>query len=102
MARYQRILIGCPVYEMFVTGSYESSPEGAYLLRADGTFDITRARCGQRGGRCSTTLCFLHRLNRRGAGTWYPTDILAANTGCKQSNAGRAFHQSAGNANDLF
>ncbi|MBN1555626.1 MAG: hypothetical protein JXA11_12845 [Phycisphaerae bacterium] len=80
MAHRERILIGCPHYQMFVTGSYECDAAGRYLLRPDGTFDIYRAKCGQRGGQCDETLCFLHRYNRRHAGTWYPTEIMAHRT----------------------
>lgn len=74
----ERILIGCPRYKAYVTGSYECDETGRYLLRPDGTFDIQRAKCGQLGGQCNETLCFLHRYNKRSQGTWYPTEILAS------------------------
>ncbi len=72
----EQILIGCPRYKVYVTGSYECDEAGEFLLRQDGTFDISRAKCGQLGGKCNETLCFLHRYNKRRPGTWYPTEIL--------------------------
>ena len=77
MPSRQRILIGCPAYQVYVSGSYPCDARGRFLLRSDGTYDVTRAKCGQRGGHCQEPLCLLNRYNRGGRGTWYPTEILA-------------------------
>ncbi|MBS3821773.1 MAG: hypothetical protein GVY16_01305 [Planctomycetes bacterium] len=79
----ERILIACPHIARYVTGSYPCDANGRYLLRADGTFDVRHARCGQCGGRCTELLCALHRCNRKGAGTWYPTDVLGFRSACE-------------------
>ena len=77
MSRYRPILVGCPQYRVFVRGSYECDENGQYILAADGSFALSRARCGHYGGRCMQTLCALHRYNRRGKGSWFPQTILA-------------------------
>lgn len=77
MPNRKRISIGCPHYREYVTGSYECDAEGNYILRPDGELDLAQAKCGQRGSLCNQTLCVLNRYNRRGKGTWYPTEILA-------------------------
>ncbi|MBN1942511.1 MAG: hypothetical protein JW849_04370 [Phycisphaerae bacterium] len=99
MTKRERILIGCPRYKMYVLGSYECDEAGRYLLRPDGTFDVFRAKCGQRGGLCNEPLCFLHRYNKRGPGTWYPTEILASRT---DDNAPRATPSNHPKEGDLF
>lgn len=78
MTHRQRILIGCPAYQLYVSGSYPCDADGRFSLRPDGNFDVQLAKCGQRGGHCQETLCILNRYNRRGRGTWYPTEILTA------------------------
>jgi len=77
VAKYKPILIGCPQYTRLIRGSYECDDRGRYLLAPDGTFALPRVRCGQYGGRCMQTLCVLHRFNRRGSGSWFPSQILA-------------------------
>jgi hypothetical protein len=84
MPKRKPILIGCPQYHCLVLGSYERDEKGAYRLGPGGEFLLERARCGHRGGRCSQTLCALHRLNQRGPGSWYPTGIWAAPAGARQ------------------
>lgn len=76
-ATRKRILIGCPQYSVFVTGSYPCDADGHYLLGRDGSFNVELALCGQMGGQCRQCLCVLHRLNRKKSGSWYPTEILA-------------------------
>lgn len=71
------ILIGCPQFNKLMRGSYECDDEGNYLLAPDGSFALPRVRCGHDGGRCAETLCALHRHNRRGPATWYPSKVLA-------------------------
>jgi len=78
MAGRKRILIGCPQYRTLVAGTYACDGQGAYLLGPDGTFLLRHVRCGHRGGQCMQTLCVLHRYNKRGTGSWYPEQILAA------------------------
>jgi hypothetical protein len=85
----ERILIACPAHRCYVTGSYECDEQGRYLLGPSGDFELNRAKCGQLGGRCFETLCFLHRYNRRGPGTWYPTEILAGRDGNEQTRTAR-------------
>jgi hypothetical protein len=82
MSQRKRILIGCPHYQRYVTGSYPADAQGRYLLDRTGVFNPLQARCGRRGGRCSQVLCALHPYNRRANGTWYPTDLLAWRDGC--------------------
>lgn len=79
----ERILIGCPAIGKYTTGSYPCDANGRYLLSRGGTFDPRRARCGQLGGHCHEMLCALHRYNRKGPGTWYPTDVLAFRDACE-------------------
>jgi hypothetical protein len=81
MARFKPILIGCPQYGKLVRGEYACDEDGAYRLGPDGTFALALARCGHDGGRCMQTLCVLHRFNRRGGSSWYPTQILAMRQG---------------------
>ncbi len=83
MVNRRRILIGCPHFREYVTGSYECDVAGNYILRLDGELDLALAKCGQRGCQCSQTLCALNRYNRRGQGTWYPTEILADRYGAQ-------------------
>ena len=71
------ILIGCPQFNKLMRGSYECDDEFEYLLAPDGSFVLDRVQCGHDGGRCAETLCALHRHNRRGPATWYPSKILA-------------------------
>jgi hypothetical protein len=100
MEHRERILIGCPRYKAYVTGSYECDEQGRYLLKPDGTFDLRRARCGQLGGKCNETLCYFHRYNKQGKGTWYPTDILAGRSASNNPTPDPAPDQF--DKNDLF
>jgi len=77
VSRYRPILIGCPHYRRFVRGTSECDTEGRYLRAADGSFLLQHIRCGQNGGRCTQTLCVLHRLNRRGPQAWFPYSVVA-------------------------
>jgi hypothetical protein len=82
MERRERILIGCPVIGKYVLGSYPCDAHGRYLLRGE-SFSPELTRCSQMGGRCTELLCALHRYNRKGRGTWYPTDVLAFTAACQ-------------------
>ena len=77
MATRRPILIGCPQCQQLVSGSYECDEAGEYLLGADGSFLLDRARCDHRGGRCVQTLCVLHRHSRRGPRSWFPSEVVA-------------------------
>jgi hypothetical protein len=78
MAKRKKILIGCPQYRRLVSGTYACDEAGRYRLLPDGTFDVAGMQCDQLGGRCMQTLCVLHRFNRRGPDSWYPSEVLAA------------------------
>ena len=78
MAKRKKIQIGCPQYRRLVSGTYACDASGRYRLLPDGTFDIGLVQCDQRGGRCAQTLCVLHRFNRGGPESWYPSQVLAA------------------------
>ncbi len=78
MAKRKKILIGCPQYRRLVSGTYPCDPSGRYRLLPDGSFDVAGIECDQLGGRCMQTLCVLHRFNRRGPDSWYPSEVLAA------------------------
>ena len=77
----KNIEIACPHQRKIIKASYPCGPDGRYLCRADGTFDLELVQCSQDNGRCAETLCALHRFNRRGAGTWYPDRIRAMREG---------------------
>jgi len=78
MAKRRPILIGCPQYQKLVRGTYDSGPDGRFLLDPDGSFLVERTQCAHNGGRCAQTLCVLHRYNRRGDSSWFPSRIIAA------------------------
>jgi hypothetical protein len=80
MQQRRPILIQCPHLQRLVPGTYETGPNGDYLLAQDGSFLLARARCGHSGGHCTETLCALHRYNRRGPRTWFPERILSVGT----------------------
>ena len=71
------ILIGCPQYRVLVRGWCECGEDGGYLRAADGEFLLHHIRCEQRNGRCMQTLCVLHRYNRGGVGSWFPSGVWA-------------------------
>jgi hypothetical protein len=71
------ILIACPERQKVVRGQYPCDETGQYLLQADGSFRLSLLHCNQDLGRCTATLCALHRLNRKGPATWYPDRIMA-------------------------
>ena len=73
----KNVEIACPHQRRIIKALYPCGPDGRYLSRVDGTFDLELVRCSQDDGRCAETLCALHRFNRRGAGTWYPDRIGA-------------------------
>jgi len=75
---HKPIWIGCPQYGRRVRGTYDCDEAGRYRLGPGGGFVLEHTRCGQDAGRCAQTLCALHRYNRRGPGTWYPSHIQAA------------------------
>jgi hypothetical protein len=81
MARPKPILIGCPQYGILVRGSYQCQEDGGCPRGPKGEFLLHRVRCEQYGGRCMQTLCVLHRHNRRGPGSWYPTGVWAMRGG---------------------
>ena len=74
-SKRKNIEIACPHQRRVIKASYPCGPDGRYLRRAYGTFDLELVRCSQDEGRCAETLCALHRFNRRGPGTWYPDRI---------------------------
>lgn len=74
MARPQQIFILCPQYNRLVRGTYAAPVP----LGASGHYSLEHVICGHQGGRCMQTLCVLHRYNRRGPGSWYPQQVLAA------------------------
>ena len=92
MAKRKPVLIGCPQYRELVRGSYECDESGAYMLGADGQFVLRLVSCGQRGGRCVETLCALHRFNKGGGATWYPSEVLAM----RESSSGRSGEAGSG------
>lgn len=77
MTKSKPIMIACPGQNRLVRGWYECDERGRYRLNGDGTFSFALARCCQDDGRCMQTLCVLHRFNRRGPGSWYPSHIRA-------------------------
>lgn len=81
MARSKLILIACPQHRRHVRGSCPCDDSGRYRLAPDGSFNLDLVRCDQDGGRCAETLCALHRYNRRGPGTWYPSHVRAMPSG---------------------
>jgi hypothetical protein len=81
MPNWKPILIGCPQHRKLVRGRYECDEQGAYRAGPDGKFILAHARCDQDGGRCMQTLCVLHRFNRRGGSSWYPSQVLAMPSG---------------------
>jgi len=81
MSRHRSILIGCPQYHCIVHGSYDCDEQGNYLLGPGGEFILAHATCGHRGGKCAQTLCALHRHNRAGQGSWFPSGIWAMRQG---------------------
>ncbi len=78
MAKRKPILIGCPQHGRLVRGTYLCDDAGDYRLGPGGQFLVELVECDHDGGRCMQTLCVLHRYNRRGAGSWYPSRLLAA------------------------
>jgi len=77
MPERKPVLIGCPQYRVLVRGTCQCDEHGRYLRAADGEFPLQAVRCGQYDGRCTQTLCALHRFNRRGPGSWFPVGIWA-------------------------
>jgi len=78
MAKRKPILIGCPQHGKLVRGTYLCDDAGDYRLGPGGQFLVELVECEHDGGRCMQTLCVLHRYNRRGDGSWYPSKLLAA------------------------
>ena len=77
-SKTKAVMIACPQYGRFVRGEYLCDSPGAAGLSDGGTIALQHVRCGQEGGRCSQTLCVLHRYNRKGAGSWYPESVRFA------------------------
>ncbi len=77
MDKRKSILIGCPQHEKLVRGTYLCDAAGSYCLGGDGEFLVQHVKCGHDDGRCSQTLCVLHRYNRQGPGAWYPSKLVA-------------------------
>ncbi len=77
MRRRKPILIGCPQYRKLVRGTCGCDESGRHRLRGDGRLGLHAIECGQDGGRCMQTLCALHRFNRKGPASWYPSEVLA-------------------------
>ena len=99
-------MIGCPQHQRLVSGTYECDEAGEYLLGADGSFVLDRARCDHRGGRCMQTLCVLHRHSRRGPKSWFPSQVVAAprrrRGGGKGGSTGRSGGRSSGSDLDIL
>jgi len=89
MAKTQPILIACPALRRVVRGACARDEQGRPRRGPDGAFPLSALSCGQDGGRCSETLCALHRYNRRGAGTWFPDRVWALPAPRAAPNAGR-------------
>jgi len=77
MPKRRPILIGCPQYRLLVRGTCECDERGNFRRTEDGHFPLESIRCGHYGGRCTQTLCVLHRYNRAGPGSWYPAGVWA-------------------------
>ncbi|MHC4561302.1 MAG: hypothetical protein ACYS8X_00860 [Planctomycetota bacterium] len=75
--RQRPIWIGCPQHGKLVRGMCDCDRAGRYIRASDGAFAIQHVQCTQDGGRCMQTLCILHRFNRGGAASWYPSALLA-------------------------
>ncbi len=78
MAKQRPIQIGCPNYQKLVPGSYDCDNQGNYLVAEDGAYLVERVHCGHLAGKCAQTLCILHRHNRGGPKSWFPSRIVAA------------------------
>ena len=76
MAQNCQILIRCPHYQRLIPGRYECNDGGEYQLAPDGAFLLHLTDCSHNGGRCAETLCALHRYNRGGKGTWFPSTLI--------------------------
>lgn len=100
MPRQIPILIGCPQYRVLVRGQYDCDASGQPPLNVDGGFILAYAHCRQREGRCMQTRCVLHRYNRRGKGSWYPTTILASDTPAAPASHSSSHSQSKSSAQD--
>jgi len=85
----RQILIGCPHYQRLVRGTYACGPDGDYDLAPDGSFLLERAECSHQAGRCAQTLCVLHRYNRGGPGSWYPSRLLAVGSPKAETRPGQ-------------
>jgi hypothetical protein len=97
--KHKGILIGCPQYGILVRGTYDCDGQGSYLRGHDGQFLLEHAHCGQYSGRCMQTLCVLHRYNRRGAGSWFPSGIYALREGAQP---GRRHGRAAGSGEGWY
>ncbi len=75
MPRYGPVMIACPERRKLVRGQCECDENGQYPTGPAGGLTLAKVRCGQDGGRCTQTLCALHRHNRPGPGTWYPSEV---------------------------
>ena len=77
MPRRRPILIGCPQHGRLVRGTCACDERGRYRMTESGQFLLEAVGCDHDDGRCAQTLCALHRFNRRGGGSWYPTGVWA-------------------------
>ena len=103
MTKRRPILIECPHYQKLVRGTYECDPDGHYLVAADGSFVLDRARCSHNAGRCAQTLCVLHRYNQRGGGSWYPSHLVPVGRSKRRQQASRrAGRQREGSGTDVL
>lgn len=103
MTKRRQILIGCPQYQRLVRGTYACDPDGGYHLDPDGSFLLDRTRCSHDGGRCAQTLCVLHRYNRGGSGSWYPSRLLAVGgPTARQQSPRQAWRQHEQSNTDLL
>ena len=90
MTKSRQILIECPHYQKMVRGTYETGPDGQYLVADDGSFILDRAACSHNGGVCAQSLCVLHRYNRRGDGSWHPTRLVPTGRPKRRQRPGRS------------
>ncbi|MCD6364630.1 MAG: hypothetical protein J7M14_02020 [Planctomycetes bacterium] len=89
MAKRRPILIRCPHYQKLVPGAYDCDESGEFLCAADGSFILSRAHCGHNAGRCTQTLCVMHRHNTGGSKSWFPEGIVVP-TGPRKGKGARA------------
>ena len=72
------IHIACPARKRVVQGKCITDKKGDIPTGPDGAIDLREVCCNQDSGKCTETLCAMHRFNRMGPSTWFPDRILIA------------------------